>query len=43
MRIKLLTISLFCCSLVAYGQKQILKVTLEEIIPYDTLKCSAVF
>lgn len=43
MRINLLTICLFCFSLLAYGQKQILKVTLGEVIPYDTLKCSAVF
>lgn len=43
MRIILLTISLFCFSLLTHGQRRVLKVTLEEIIPYDTLKCSAVF
>lgn len=41
MRIILLIIA--CFSLLAHGQERVLKVTLEDIIPYDTLKCSAVF
>lgn len=41
MKVILLIISLFYFSLLAHGQKRVLKVTLERIIPYDTLKCSA--
>lgn len=39
----LLAISLFCFVLLVHGQKRVLKVTLDGITPYDTLKCSAVF
>ncbi|MBD3588366.1 thioredoxin family protein [Bacteroides sp. GM023] len=42
MKIILLTICLSCVSLVAHGQERVLKVTLEGLIPYDTLKCSTV-
>lgn len=42
MKTTLLAISLFCFSLLMHGQEQVLKVTLEDIMPYDTLKCSAV-
>ena len=43
MRIILLIICLFCSNLVVSGQERVLKVTLEEIVPYDTLKCSTKF
>lgn len=43
MRMILLAISLFCFGLLVHGQERVLKVTLDDITPYDTLKCSAAF
>lgn len=35
-------IVLFCYSLLLQGQERVLKVSLDGIVPYDTLKCTAV-
>lgn len=33
---------MFCSSLLLHGQERVLKVSLEGVVPYDTLKCTAV-
>ena len=42
MKTFLSTIVLFCSSLLLHGQERVLKVSLEGVVPYDTLKCTAV-
>ena len=42
MKIFLSTIVLFCSSLLLHGQERVLKVSLDGVVPYDTLRCTAV-